>query len=336
LCQAGLAAIIPPILAFRRNRPARTPPKEGSPLDALAFVFYAIVAFFAMGTILSGLFQVRTAEAVVIQRMGKFLRVANAGINFKLPWLDQIAGRLDLRVQQLALDVETKTKDNVFVKIPVSVQYHVIPDKVYEAFYKLANPKQQISSYVFNVILGHVPKMILDDAFLQQSDIAVAIKEGLDDVMKTYGYAIDQALVTDIEPDEKVKSAMNEINAAQREQVAAQARGEAEKILKVKQAEAEAESKALQGQGIANQRKAIIEGLKLSVESFAAAVEGTTAKDVMMLVLVTQYLDTLKDIGAQSKSNTIFVSHSPASVGELFRQMQDAVMIGQTGAEAGK
>jgi len=304
--------------------------------QGMAVVLYAIIAFFVIGTVLSGFFQVRTAEAAVIQRMGKFLRVATAGINFKLPWLDQIAGRIDLRVQQLALDVETKTKDNVFVKIPVSVQYHVIPEKVYEAFYKLANPKQQISSYVFNVILGHVPKMILDDAFLQQSDIAVAIKEGLDDVMTTYGYAIDQALVTDIEPDEKVKAAMNEINAAQREQVAASARGEAEKILKVKQAEAEAESKALQGQGIANQRKAIIEGLKVSVEAFAQAVEGASAKDVMMLVLVTQYLDTLKDIGAQGKSNTLFVSHSPAAVGELFRQMQDAIMIGQTGAEAGK
>ena len=303
-------------------------------MDALLFVLYAIVFAFVIGTILKGFYQVRTAEAVVIQRMGKFVRVATAGINFKLPWVDQIAGRIDLRVQQLALDVETKTKDNVFVKIPVSVQYHVIPEHVYEAFYKLANPKQQISSYVFNVILGHVPKMILDDAFLQQSDIAVAIKEGLDDVMKTYGYAIDQALVTDIEPDVKVKSAMNEINAAQREQVAATARGEAEKILKVKQAEAEAESKALQGQGIANQLKAIIDGLKLSVESFAAAVEGTSAKDVMMLVLVTQYLDTLKEIGAQGKSNTVFVSHSPAAVGELFRQMQDAVMIGQSGANA--
>jgi regulator of protease activity HflC (stomatin/prohibitin superfamily) len=176
--------------------------------QTLSFIFYGIVGIFLLGTILSGLFQVRTAEAVVVQRMGKFLRVGNAGINFKLPWLDQIAGRIDLRVQQLALDVETKTKDNVFVKIPVSVQYHVIPDKVYEAFYKLANPKQQISSYVFNVILGHVPKMILDDAFLQQSDIAVAIKQGLDDVMQTYGYAIDQALVTDIQPDEKVKAAM--------------------------------------------------------------------------------------------------------------------------------
>jgi regulator of protease activity HflC (stomatin/prohibitin superfamily) len=291
--------------------------------QGFADFLYVVLAILAVGTVLSGFFQVRTAEAVVVQRMGKFLRVANAGINFKLPWLDQIAGRIDLRVQQLALDVETKTKDNVFVKIPVSVQYHVIPEKVYEAFYKLANPKQQISSYVFNVILGHVPKMILDDAFLQQSDIAIAIKEGLDDVMKTYGYAIDQALVTDIEPDEKVKAAMNDINAAQREQVAATARGEAEKILKVKQAEAEAQSKALQGQGIANQRKAIIEGLKESVEAFSKAVEGSTPHDVMMLVLVTQYLDTMKEIGANDKSNTIFVSHSPAAVGDLFRQMQE-------------
>jgi regulator of protease activity HflC (stomatin/prohibitin superfamily) len=303
--------------------------------QTVTLVFYGMIALIALGAILSGFFQVETAAAVVVQRMGKFQRVATAGMNFKLPYIDQIAGRIDLRVQQLALDVETKTKDNVFVKIPVSVQYHVIPEKVYEAFYKLANPKQQISSYVFNVILGHVPKMNLDDAFLQQSDIAIAIKDGLDDVMKTYGYAIDQALVTDIEPDEKVKAAMNEINAAQREQVAASARGEAEKILKVKQAEAEAESKALQGQGIANQRKAIIEGLKQSIEAFSAAVEGATAKDVMMLVLVTQYLDTIKEIGAQDKSNTLFMSHSPAAMGDLFRQLQDAVMIGQKAAAAG-
>jgi len=303
--------------------------------STIVLFFYAVVGLFLLGTLLSGLFQVRTAEAAVIQRMGKFVRVATAGINFKLPWLDQIAGRMDLRVQQLALDVETKTKDNVFVKMPVSVQYHVIPEKVYEAFYKLANPKQQISSYVFNVILGHVPKMNLDDAFLQQSDIAIAIKQGLDDVMKTYGYAIDQALVTDIQPDEKVKAAMNEINAAQREQVAATARGETEKILKVKQAEAEAESKGLQGQGIANQRKAIIEGLKQSVEAFSAAVAGTTPRDVMMLVLVTQYLDTMKEIGTQDKSNTILMSHSPAAIGSLFEEMQNAIMVGQKAAAAG-
>lgn len=303
--------------------------------DGLLMFFYIIVGLFLLGTILKGFFQVHTAEAAVIQRMGKFLCVATAGINFKLPWFDQIAGRIDLRVQQLAVDVETKTKDNVFVKMPVSVQYHVIPEKVFEAFYKLANPKQQISSYVFNVILGHVPKMNLDDAFLQQSDIATAIKQGLDDVMKTYGYAIDQALVTDIQPDEKVKAAMNEINAAQREQVAATARGEADKILKVKQAEAEAESKALQGQGIANQRKAIIEGLKQSVEAFSAAVEGTSPKDVMMLVLVTQYLDTMKEIGTQDKTNTVFVSHSPAAMSALFEEMQNAVLVGNKAAAAG-
>ena len=300
--------------------------------QVVSLVIALIIGIFVLGTILSGFFQVQTAEAVVVQRMGKFQCVAGAGINFKMPWLDQIAGRIDLRVQQLALDVETKTKDNVFVKIPVSVQYHVLPDHVYEAFYKLANPRQQISSYVFNVILGHVPKMNLDDAFLQQSDIAVAIKQGLDDVMRTYGYAIDQALVTDIQPDDKVKAAMNEINAAQREQVAATARGEAEKILKVKQAEAEAESKALQGQGIANQRKAIIEGLKESVETFSKAVEGSTPKDVMMLVLVTQYLDTMKEIGANDKSNTILMAHSPGAVTDLFRQMQEAIMIGQKAA----
>jgi len=293
-------------------------------MDALAFILYAIIAFFAIGTILSGFFQVRTAEAVVIQRMGKFLRVANAGINFKLPWLDQIAGRLDLRVQQLALDVETKTKDNVFVKIPVSVQYHVIPDKVYEAFYKLANPKQQISSYVFNVILGHVPKMILDDAFLQQSDIAVAIKEGLDDVMKTYGYAIDQALVTDIEPDEKVKSAMNEINAAQREQVAAQARGEAEKILKVKQAEAEAESKALQGNGIARERTEIARGLHDSAAMFQQGLPGATVQEAMVVLLLTQYFDMLKEVGG--RSNTIMLPHSPGGLSDIAGQIRNAIV----------
>src|SRR5690242_12846235 len=298
-------------------------------VHTMQLIFYGMVVLFLLATFLGGLFQVRTAEAAVIQRMGKFLRVGTAGINFKLPWLDQIAGRMDLRVQQLALDVETKTKVNVFGKMPVSVQYHVIPEKVYEAFYKLANPKQQISSYVFNVILGHVPKMNLDDAFLQQSDIAIAIKQGQDDVMKTYGYAIDQALVTDIQPDEKVKAAMNEINAAQREQVAATARGETEKILVVKKAEAEAESKALQGQGIANQRRAIIEGLQGSIEQFQKVVGGTSTSEVMQLVLVTQYFDTLKSIGETDKTNTLFLSHSPAAVKDISDQVLQSMLIAE-------
>ena len=195
---------------------------------------------------------------------------------------------------------------------------------------------KQIESFVYNVILGHVPKMTLDETFDQQSQIAIDVKNNLDASMSEFGYSIVKSLITDLVPDEKVKAAMNEINAAQREQVAASARGEAEKILKVKQAEAEAESKALQGQGIANQRKAIINGLKDSVEAFAQAVEGSTPKDVMMLVLVTQYLDTMKEIGANDRSNTILMSHSPAAVGELFQQMQNAVMIGQKAAESAK
>src|SRR5579872_6187306 len=299
------------------------------------YMFVILVSLLVLFIVTGSFFTVPTSQAVVLQRFGKFLRVANAGLNFKLPFFDTIAARINLRVQQLDVEIETKTKDNVFVKIPVSIQYLVMPDKVYEAFYKLNDPTQQIQSFVFNVILGHVPKMNLDEAFLQQSDIAMAVKSELDAIMAEFGYAITKALVTDIKPDEKVKAAMNDINAAQREQVAASARGEAEKILKVKQAEAEAESKALQGQGIANQRKAIIEGLKQSVEAFSKAVEGSTPKDVMMLVLVTQYLDTMKEIGCNDKSNTILMSHSPGAVTDLYRQMQDAVLIGQKMATPG-
>jgi regulator of protease activity HflC (stomatin/prohibitin superfamily) len=247
----------------------------------ITFLFVLLVLF-GIGTFFSGLFTVPTAKAAVVQRFGKFVRVAGAGLNFKVPWIEQVVAKVDLRVQQLDVKMETKTKDNVFVAIPVSIQYHVLPEAVYEAYYKLSDPKEQIGSFVFNVILGHVPKMNLDEAFEQQNAIATAVKQELDGVMAGFGYGIVKALVTDIIPDSKVKAAMNDINAARREQEAANARGEAEKILKVKQAEAEAMSKQLQGQGIANQRKAIIEGLRESVKTFKASVEGTTAKDVMM------------------------------------------------------
>jgi len=300
-----------------------------------ALIGFGILALFALATLLSGLYTVDTAQAAVVQRFGKFVKVGNPGLNFKFPWLEQVAGRVNLRVQQFRVEVETKTLDNVFVKVMVSVQYQVIQAKVYAAFYRLQSPGDQITSYVFDSVRSNVPKMNLDDVFEKKDDVADAVKRELTAVMDDFGYAIIKALVTDVDPDPKVKSAMNDINAAQREQVASQARGEAEKILKVKQAEAEAESKALQGQGIANQRKAIIEGLKQSIEAFSAAVEGTTAKDVMMLVLVTQYLDTIKEIGAQDKTNTLFMSHSPSAMGDLFHQMQDAVLIGQKAAAAG-
>jgi regulator of protease activity HflC (stomatin/prohibitin superfamily) len=290
-------------------------------LGALALIFLILV--------LGSFFTVNTAEVAVITRFGKFLCVADPGLNWKLPLFDSISGTVSLRVNQIALTMETKTKDNVFVTIPISVQNRVRPEKVYDAFYKLSDPTAQIKSYVEQVILGHVPGMTLDEVFASQSSIAAAVKLELDADMATFGFEIVNVLVTDIIPDAKVKSAMNDINAAQREQVAANARGEAEKILVVKKAEAEAESKALQGQGIANQRKAIIEGLQSSIEQFQQAVEGTSSREVMQLVLVTQYFDTLKSIGESDKTNTLFLSHTPGAVKDVAEQIMDSMLVAE-------
>lgn len=291
----------------------------------VAFLF----AVLALSAILGSFFTVDTAQVAVITRFGRFLRVAEPGLNWKLPFLDHVAGLVSLRVGQITLTMETKTKDNVFVTIPISVQNRVRPEKVYDAFYKLSNPVEQIQSYVEQVILGHVPGMTLDEVFASQSGIAAAVKKELDADMAGFGYEIVNVLVTDIVPDAKVKSAMNDINAAQREQVAANARGEAEKILVVKKAEAEAESKALQGQGIANQRKAIIEGLQGSIEQFQKVVGDVSTSEVMQLVLVTQYFDTLKSIGESDKTNTLFLSHSPASVTEISNQILQSMLVAE-------
>ncbi|HEV2486864.1 MAG TPA: SPFH domain-containing protein [Terracidiphilus sp.] len=298
-------------------------------MDVLFMVALAIVGIIALTLILGSFFTVNTAQVAVITRFGKFLRVADAGLNWKMPYFDTVSGMVSLRVNQITLTMETKTKDNVFVTIPISVQNRVRPEKVYDAFYKLSDPVAQIKSYVEQVILGHVPGMTLDEVFASQSSIAAAVKQELDADMATFGYEIVNVLVTDIVPDAKVKSAMNDINAAQREQVAANARGEAEKILVVKKAEAEAESKALQGQGIANQRKAIIEGLQVSIEQFQKVVDGASSRDVMQLVLVTQYFDTLKSIGESDKTNTLFLSHSPAAVKEVSDQILDSMLVAQ-------
>ena len=296
-------------------------------MDIAFLIFLGIVGLIILFTALGSFFTVNTAQVAVITRFGKFLRVADPGLNWKVPYFDSVAGIVSLRVNQITLTMETKTKDNVFVTIPISVQNRVRPEKVFDAFYKLSDPKAQIQSYVEQVILGHVPGMTLDEVFASQSSIAAAVKQELDADMATFGYEIVNVLVTDIVPDQKVKSAMNDINAAQREQVAANARGEAEKILVVKKAEAEAGSKALQGQGIANQRKAIIEGLQVSVEQFQKAVEGATSREVMQLVLVTQYFDTLKSIGENDKTNTLFLSHSPAAVKDVADQILQSMVI---------
>ena len=296
-------------------------------MDVVFSIPLAIAALIVLYVILASFFTVRTAQVAVITRFGKFLRVAEPGLNWKVPLFDSVAGTMSLRVNQITLTMETKTKDNVFVTIPISVQNRVRPDKVFDAFYKLADPTAQIKSYVEQVILGHVPGMTLDEVFASQSSIAGAVKRELDADMSAFGYEIVNVLVTDIVPDEKVKSAMNDINAAQREQVAANARGEAEKILVVKKAEAEAESKALQGQGIANQRKAIIEGLQSSIEQFQKVVEGASAKEVMQLVMITQYFDTLKAIGESGKSNTLFLSHTPGAVKDLSDQILESMLV---------
>ena len=291
------------------------------------FVFF--VSFFVIITILGSFFTVSTAQVAIIARFGKFTDVANPGLNWKVPFIDKVVGRVSLRVNQITLTMETKTKDNVFVTIPISVQNRVRPEKVYDAFYKLANPTEQIQSYVEQVILGHVPGMTLDEVFASQSGIAAAVKQELDADMAAFGYEIVNVLVTDIVPDAKVKSAMNDINAAQREQVAANARGEAEKILVVKKAEAEAESKALQGQGIANQRKAIIEGLQTSIEQFQKVVGDASISEVMQLVLITQYFDTLKTIGENDKTNTLFLSHSPGSMKDISDQIMQSMLVAE-------
>jgi regulator of protease activity HflC (stomatin/prohibitin superfamily) len=291
-------------------------------------IFGVIFVIFVLGLVFGSFFTVETAQVAIVQRLGKFARVAGPGLNWKTPFIETVVRRMSMKVQQFDVKVETKTQDNVFVQIPVSIQYKVIPDSVEAAFYKLTDPVKQIESMVYNVVLGHVPKMKLDDTFLNQAAIASDLRDSLDGSMKEYGYSIVKVLISDIVPDQKVKAAMNDINAAQREREATVSRAETNKLLLVKQAEAEAESKRLQGEGIANQRRAIISGLKDSVEDFAKTVPDSTPQDVMQLVLMTQYFDTLKDIAANDRTNTVLIPHTPNTLTDLFSQIRNAVITG--------
>ncbi len=297
------------------------------PLNTFLLVVVVVFSFVLLIAVLKTLFIVRTYTAGVVERFGKFSRILRPGLHILVPFAER-AFIVDLQVKQVQFAVETKTRDNVFVQIPVSVQYQVLEDRIFDAFYKLSSPQKQIESFVFNSILGHVPKLSLDETFEQQSGISVAVKTELDSIMSSFGFNILTALVTDIIPDVKVKNAMNDINAAQRAQVAAQARGEAEKTLKVKQAEAEAASKALQGQGIAAERQAIIDGLRNSIEHFREAVPGATAEDVMALVLLTQYFDTLKDVGTRAGTNTLFLPSNPGAANDFLTQILAGLRAG--------
>lgn len=275
-----------------------------------------VVSFFML---FASIFTVRQQTAAVIERFGKFLSIRNSGLQFKIPVFDRIAGRINLKIQQLDVMVETKTKDDVFVKLKISVQFQVIRAKVYDAFYKLQNPHDQITSYVFDVVRAEVPKMKLDDVFVRKDDIAIAVKKELNEAMLNYGYDIIKTLVTDIDPDTQVKAAMNRINAAEREKVAAEYEGEAERIKIVAKARAEAESKRLQGQGIADQRREIARGLEESVDVLNNV--GINSQEASALIVVTQHYDTLQSIGEETNSNLILLPNSPQAGSNMLNDM---------------
>ena len=284
----------------------------------MSYLFYILI-FFALVFLLSTFFTVRQQTAVSIERFGKFESIRHSGLQMKIPIIDKVAARISLKIQQLDVIVETKTLDDVFVKIKVSVQFVVNKEKVYDAIYKLEYPHDQITSYVFDVVRAEVPKMKLDDVFVKKDDIAIAVKREVQESMETYGYDIIKTLVTDIDPDAQVKAAMNRINAAEREKVAAQYEGDAQRILIVEKAKAEAESKRLQGQGIADQRREIARGLVESVDVLQKV--GVSSQEASALIVVTQHYDTLQAVGQQTKSNLILLPNSPEAGTEMLNNM---------------
>ena len=284
----------------------------------MSLISYLFILFLLL-LILSGVFVVKQQTAGIIERFGKFTSIRQSGLHYRIPLIDKIAGRLSLRILQLDVIVETKTKDDVFVKLKVSVQYKVVKEKVYDAFYKLEYPQDQITSYVFDVVRAVVPKMKLDDVFEKKDEIANAVKGELNDAMINYGYDIIKALVTDIDPDTEVKAAMNRINAAERKKVAAQYEGDAERILIVEKAKAEAESKRLQGQGIADQRREIARGLEESVDVLNKV--GINSQEASALIVVTQHYDTLQSIGGETNTNLILLPNSPQAGSEMLNDM---------------
>ena len=281
-----------------------------------------------------GVFTVKQKTAVIIERFGKFHSIKNPGLQFKIPFVDRVAGKINMKIQQLDVMVETKTKDDVFVKLKVSVQYHILKDSMQDAFYKLENSHDQITSYVFDTIRAEVPKMRLDEVFERKDDIAIAIRRELSEAMQTYGYGIVKALVTDIDPDIEVKKAMNRINAAEREKLAAEYEAEADRIRIVAKAKAEAESKRLQGQGIADQRREIAKGLEESVEVLNQV--GINSQEASALIVVTQHYDTLQSLGENANSNLILLPNTPTAGSDMLSQMVTSFAASQQLGESMK
>ena len=283
----------------------------------------------AVFLILKSVMIIPERQSWVIQRLGKFNRISLPGLKFKIPFIEKIASKENLKIQQLDVDVETKTLDDVFVILKISVQYRIISDKVYEAFYELDDPHDQIASYIFDEVRAEVPKLGLDDVFGKKDDIALAVRENISQQMEQYGYKIVKTLITDINPDELVKASMNKINAATRDKEAAVQEAEAEKIKIVKKAEAEADSKRLSGEGIAAQRLEIVRGFKESVEDFQKALQDVDPQEIMQFVLMTQYFDTLTAIGANENNNTVMVPHTPGGMKDFQQQIIEGTFVGK-------
>ncbi|UKN03246.1 SPFH domain-containing protein [Paracrocinitomix mangrovi] len=298
--------------------------------DQSMIVIYSIAGAILLLLIIKSIILVDEKTVYVIQRLGKFKRMANAGFGLIIPFIDRKAGVLNLRIQQLDVDVETKTHDDVFVHVRVSVQYQVMSSKLHEAFYALDNAKHQIASYVYDDVRAEVPKMELDDVFAKKEDIAVAVRHNLGESMDDYGYLIIKALVTDIDPDSHVKESMNRINAAKRDKEATMEEAEAAKIRIVKAAEADAESKRLSGEGIAQQRLEIVRGFKESVEDFQKSLKNITHEEVMQFVLMTQYFDTLNSIGSNGKNSAVLIPHTPSAMADFQQQIIKGTLVGNS------
>lgn len=289
-------------------------------MDPLS-LFVVIAIFFLL---FDSVYIVKSQTAAIVERLGKYQTTAHEGLNFKLPFIDRIVVRRNLKIVQQDIEVETKTKDNVFVRTKVSVQYQIIRDKVNDSYYRLSDPIAQIESYIFDVVRSEIPKLTLDDVFVSKDTVALAVKESLEESMDDFGFMIIKTLITDIDPDEKVKQSMNEINAAERLRDAAMSKAEAEKISIVMQAEAHAESKRLQGLGMANQRKEIAAGLKSSIHDLKET--GINNEEVLTLLLISQHYDALEAMSKNSHSSTILVPYSSSNVTGMREQIQEAIL----------
>lgn len=305
-------------------------PQAAGFMPAAGTILELLVGFILLLAFFNGLFTVRQQTVAVIERFGSFLRLAKPGLRWKIPFVDRIAGRQSLRIQQLVVPVETITKDKVTISIKVAVQFFIQAEKVYDAFYRLTDPAQQITSYVFDVVRAKVPTIDLDEVFEKKDEIAGAVQQELTATLDQFGYNIVKALVTEIDPDKKVKAAMNDINAAQREQAAAKARGEADKIIKVKAAEAESESKKLQGTGVANQMIEIAKGRKQALDELRQAMPDASAQDLVSFVVLTQHYDTVREVGAKSNTNVLLLPYGPNGVTDLGTQLREMTALGHT------